>query len=1062
MTLKSPEKKSIKYGITTQITILITGLVLVTALSIGFWSSYLLYKQLIEKEEIQLNMDAEFAGIRFTSDIQTISGDVQFLSNLVSLDGFVRAHAGGGIDPVDGFSEEYWREMLISNFIEFVRIKKDCLQARLIGIENKGRELINVERNPESDIVVNMQKHQLQAKGGKSYYINTLKLSPGNVYLSDIDFISENGKTGKPHTPVIRASMPVYTGENKLFGIIVIDLNINKIFAELSGILKTGHEVYVLSDVYNYKLQPDPSSITGFKFQPATRLRSNFPKLPGLIATARENDGILNEIGKNNLYVAGFMKINYDPGQPKRYISIIITALHDDVIALANKNIKVSILVILLLLPIIIISGIYISRTMTHPLRQIVRSVLAFAEGKPDLPLPFSAIGEAGILAHTFDDMKIQVLQRNAALEESELRYRTVVDKLMDGLVTINDKAEIISFNHAAEKIFGYRKDEVAGHNVNILMPDPYKSEHDGYINNYFKTGEARIIGKLREVTGKRNDGTTFPMELEVNEIKLDGERMFVASLRDITLRKQVEVELIKAKEQAEEASRAKARFLASMSHELRTPLNAIIGYSEMLREDAEAQGLEAIIPDLQKIHQAGRHLLSLISDILDLSRIEAGKVKLSVDTVEIAVLIDEIRATILPLVLEKGNTLAVQLAGDVTTMRNDPTRLRQCLLNLLSNAAKFTEKGRITLQVNHQSTDGAEWLLFQVNDTGIGLSAEHIDMVFGAFNQAELTTVAKYGGTGLGLAIVRELAQLMGGDIEVVSELGKGSTFTLRLPVKINEEDAVTKIDEPLPSGNGQEMPVSNEELPLVLVIDDEENAREILSRHLAKGGYRVVTAASGEEGFALARELKPMAITLDVLMPGMDGWHVLEALKTDPDLAGIPIIMCTILDNHEYGFALGATDYLTKPINRNRLLRVLQNFYTAPKSKVLLVDDDADSRALMELTLIKEGWSVMNAEGGHAALERMAEQKPNVILLDLMMPEMDGFEFIAEVQQHEEWRDIPVVVVTAKVLNAEDHRRLNGYVISIIEKRQYQMDELLQAITHQLRHIVKFKPVN
>jgi CheY-like chemotaxis protein len=377
-----------------------------------------------------------------------------------------------------------------------------------------------------------------------------------------------------------------------------------------------------------------------------------------------------------------------------------------------------------------------------------------------------------------------------------------------------------------------------------------------------------------------------------------------------------------------------------------------------------------------------------------------------------------------------------------------------------MSNAAKFTENGQITLRVSRMPEGGQEWVVFQVSDTGIGLSAEQISQVFGAFTQADEKIAVQYGGTGLGLAIIRELAQLMGGTISVTSELGKGSTFSLRLPAKIKRVVDEAGIDEPLREARAQESAPTDEELPLVLVIDDEENAREILSRHLIKGGYRVITATSGAEGLALARELQPVAITLDVLMPEMDGWHVLEDLMADPVLAGIPVIMCTIVDNQELGFALGATEYLTKPIDRNRLVQVLQNYCVGPHCRILLVEDDPVSREMMGRTLLKAGWSVIEAENGRVALACLAEQRPDVILLDLMMPEMDGFEFIAKVQQHEEWCAIPVVVVTAKHLDAEDHRRLNGYVTSIIEKREYRMDELMEAIRYQLGRVIKSRP--
>ena len=636
--------------------------------------------------------------------------------------------------------------------------------------------------------------------------------------------------------------------------------------------------------------------------------------------------------------------------------------------------------------------------------------------------------------------------------KRKDRRLGTIIETVVDGLITIDEQGLIRDFNPAAERIFGYQAVEVLGRNVKMLMPEPYHSEHDGYLWRYLDTGQARVIGKRRELTGMRKDATVFPMDLAVSEMRLGAGRLFVGTVRDITDRKRSEQDLRKARDAAEEASRSKARFLANMSHELRTPLNAIIGYSEMLKEDAEQQGGTAMLPDLQRIHTAGRHLMELISDILDLSKIEAGKLSLSPQTFPVAELLETIRTTVLPMVAQKGNALTVRTGGDCDTLHADPTRLRQCLLNLLSNAAKFTEKGEITLEIDRRTVPKGEQMVFRVSDTGIGMSAEVLEHAFDAFVQADEIIPGKYTGTGLGLAITRELAQLMGGDLSAESEPGRGSTFTLWLPLRRRKPYPV-----PAPTDSDRKQTAAEEALPLVLVIDDEAEARELLTRSLSGKGYRVVAAGGGEEGLVLARRLRPSAITLDVLMPGLDGWDVLAALKADPELVTIPVIICSILDEANHGFALGAGDYLIKPIDRGRLLELLSKYCRKDDCKVLVVEDDPISREMLARTLRKAGChQVWEAGNGRQALAQLAEETPDVILLDLMMPEMDGFEFIEALQQDETRREIPVVLLTAKDLSAADHRRLNGYVTSIIEKGRYGSEELLGTIVRQLRLFV------
>jgi signal transduction histidine kinase/DNA-binding response OmpR family regulator len=488
---------------------------------------------------------------------------------------------------------------------------------------------------------------------------------------------------------------------------------------------------------------------------------------------------------------------------------------------------------------------------------------------------------------------------------------------------------------------------------------------------------------------------------------------------------------------QLELADRHKSEFLANMSHELRTPLNAIIGYSEMLQEDAVDLGAEQFTDDLKRINAAGKHLLELINAVLDLSKIEAGKMELYLETFEVAGLVRDIAAVVQPLAAKNANRLEVRCADAVGMMRADLTKVRQALFNLLSNACKFTDRGTVTLAVSREAGDGPDSLVFQVSDTGIGMTAEQLGRLFEAFSQADAATTRKYGGTGLGLALSRRLCRMMDGDVTAESEVGRGSTFTIRLPAEVAEvvEEPVAPAAAPAASGVGT-----------VLVIDDEAAVRDLMQRFLTREGFRVVTASGGEEGMRLARELRPDAITLDVMMPGMDGWAVLSALKADPDVADIPVIMLTIVDDKNMGYALGASDYLTKPIDRERLVTILQEHRR--DLPVLVVDDDVEVRQLFRRILEPEGYTVVEAENGREALERLRDVSPSVILLDLMMPVMDGFEFVAEVRRHEPWRAIPIVVVTAKDLSHHDRERLNGHVQRVLQKGAYGREQLLAEV--------------
>ena len=522
--------------------------------------------------------------------------------------------------------------------------------------------------------------------------------------------------------------------------------------------------------------------------------------------------------------------------------------------------------------------------------------------------------------------------------------------------------------------------------------------------------------------------------------------------------RRRTAEQLREAKDAAEVANHAKSAFLANMSHELRTPLNAIIGYSEMLQEEADDLGQTELVPDLRKIVSAGKHLLALINDVLDLSKIEAGKMELYLEEFGVETMIRDVTAIVEPLVAKNANALEVELAANLGTMRADLTKVRQALFNVLSNASKFTDHGTITLEVARERRIEGDWITFMVSDTGIGMTPEHVQRLFQAFTQAEVSTARTYGGTGLGLAISRRFCQLMGGDILVQSQPGVGSTFAIHLPAGV-AADRAPPAEAPAPAplvGAAQAQPAGGS----VLVIDDDPATHDLINRFLTREGFRVLTASSGEEGLRMAREARPDAITLDVLMPSVDGWAVLAALKADPDLADIPVVMLTMVDDKTMGYALGASDYLTKPIDRERLLRTLEaHRHGAPSRAVLLVEDDAATRGLLRRMLEREGWAVSEAENGRVGLERIADEQPAVILLDLIMPEMDGFALVLELRKREAWRSIPIIVITALDVSVQDRLRLNGFVEGILSKGALTQEQLLGEVRDLVADSVRLR---
>jgi signal transduction histidine kinase/DNA-binding response OmpR family regulator len=728
----------------------------------------------------------------------------------------------------------------------------------------------------------------------------------------------------------------------------------------------------------------------------------------------------------------------------------------------------------LLLLSVVTIALVANRRTIGIPLERLLESINRSRLREERTPVDWTSRDEIGEVVSAFnemqarqqayetelhkarDDLERRVEERTKALalatdqaKQAEAQLIEAIESISEGFSLYDPDDNLVVCNSR------YRENLYPGI-ADTMMPG---TQFEAILRHAAERGliagaqgrvddwVAQRMAQHRETGGPHLQQQSDDRWIQISERKTE-DGGIVAVYTDVTALKHAEEQLLLAKEQAEEASRAKSRFLANMSHELRTPLNAVIGITEMLKDDAEEFGHDDFIEPLQRISRAGKHLLQLINEILDLSKIEAGKLELHLEDFDVPTLVRDLAMTAQPLADNNGNQLIARCRDDLGGMHADLMRTRQIVLNLLSNACKFTENGEVSLDVDLEGTGAGEQLVLKVSDTGIGMTPEQINKLFEEFSQADSTTTRRYGGTGLGLAISRRLARMMGGDIEVASAPGKGSSFTVRLPRVVALESGPDDT-KPAAAEDRPGTPVSKGTSSRVLVVDDDRTARELMRRLFAKEGFDVITAADGAEGLELARKFAPSVITLDVLMPGLDGWDVLKELKADPALAEIPVIMLTIVDESGRGYSLGASDYLTKPVDRTRMKQLLEKYRSADEAnRVLLVEDEEKTRRQLRDILSSDHWLVSEAENGRVAIEMLDEVRPDLILLDLMMPEMDGFEFMDSLRKRPDFVGVPVVVVTAADLTEEDHRRLNGAVERVLQKSDLNRDQLLTEV--------------
>ena len=643
-------------------------------------------------------------------------------------------------------------------------------------------------------------------------------------------------------------------------------------------------------------------------------------------------------------------------------------------------------------------------------------------------------------LAQTNSRLQAEVQEREQAqmdLHRISRQNQSILETAGEGIFGLDGEGRVRFINPAAATMLGFAQEELLGRRHHGII---HYAKPDGTPNppQQCPICQALENGQAYHVDDQvfwRQNGSPFPVEYIVRplheEAKITG---CVVTFRDITERKKAETALQQAKDTAEQASYAKSRFLANMSHELRTPLNAIIGYSEMLQEELEEDELADYTPDLKKIRAAGTHLLGLINDVLDISKIEAGKMDIYLEASDLNGLLHDVLVTAHPLLEKKNNVLNRQIPDELGVIYTDVTKLRQMLFNLISNASKFTKEGTITVSVTRIRNEQGDWIQFSVADTGIGMTAEQQDKVFEAFTQADTSTTRKYGGTGLGLAISKKFAEMLGGSLTLTSDFGHGSCFTILLPG--NSEADYARHPPSAAVEPESDKKQRNHKGNVALVISAETETRDALYRFLATHGYIVGLAADGEEGLSLTHKLRPDVIILDDTSNGTPLREVLSKLHDSLVFEDIPVL-CLGLQTPAGKRNDKAVEYLAKPLDYEHLQTVLKKYEVDLEAPLLMLVEDAyDVRKITTALFKKEGWRVFSCENGRIALEHLIDRDPALIVLDLNMPDMDGFEFLTHVRKSETWFTIPVIVTTGITLSEEERLRLKGQVAAIIPK--------------------------
>lgn len=1024
---------------------LVLSSVLLVLISVGVVSALFYSKStelLVDNALKNIASGVQEAGYMLRQIIDTQDEDVLFLSSTPPIQAMLRAKDGGH-DSHDHASYEQWDARLISIFKSQLQRKSSYLAIRFI--DKYGQELVHVGRQGQD--IISLSREKLQNKAGRTYVIEALKLPHGSVYVSEINLNREYGAVIEPHQEVLRSATPVYdekTGE--LAGVVAIT---SEIGAQLDVIQKrvlhkSSNEIFITNDRGGYLMHPDRSKIYGFDLGKHYRIQEDIPQLSNLFLPGNlEAHRIFMPKDTDGEKVMNFTKIPFDSIQPERFIAVIISQDYGSIVAEQSSVLNEVLMWALLLALAGVGLGVLFSFRLTRPITQITQVMDDYThQRQATVSMPVNQNDEIGLLARSYKKMIDQVQEaqhslkdmnnnleemvvaRTQELELSEKHQRNIVENMVDGLITIDERGIVSSFNAAAEKIFGYQSEEVIGNNIKMLMPEPYHSEHDGYLENYHQTGAKKIIGYGRDVEGQRKDKSCFPMDLAVSEIVINNQKLYTGLVRDITERKQME--------------KMKNEFISTVSHELRTPLTSIRGSLGLLSGGAVGELPKQATEMLKIASNNTERLLLLINDILDIQKIESGQIAFKFQRLDLMPFLQQSLADNAFYAEQYGVKFVIAQELSDARVYADKDRLMQVMANLLSNAAKFSPENE-TVEVSIARHHNA-LVRISVTDHGSGIPEEFQPKLFDRFTQSDSSDTRQKGGTGLGLSITKTIVEKHGGDIGFVSREGIGSTFFIELPELLGE------IQE---SKGAMLKPLSPEDqLACILIVEDDPDIAALISRMLAESGYNSDIAYDANEARQRLRENAGQykAITLDLMLPSEDGISFLESLRREAATQNIPVVVVSVKADETKrdlnGAAIGVIDWLQKPIDQNRLIESVKQA-TAPGQlpRVLHVEDDVDVHKVVS-TMLREYCELTWTTTLAASKEAVASDNFDLVLLDIGLPDGSGLDLLETIEQQ---ATPPSVVIFSASNVTEEHANKVSAVLVKSKTDKFRLTEVI-----------------
>ena len=1031
-----------KISIVHKLSITSVALVLLS-IAIVSWVFYSKTSALLVEEALDdISINISNAGIRVREHIAGQNEDVLFLANMPPIQGMLRAQNKARYDQSDNSTYQQWVKRQQSIFVSMLKSKPEYLKLRFI--DKNGQEKIVVGR--EDGNIVAYSGKQLQNKAHRTYFIETLKLPKDSVYLSEFNLNREHGKVSEPHAEVLRSSAPVYnemTGQ--VAGLLLITAEIGNELRKIQNEFQfENNKIYITNDWGGYLLHPDSSKSYGFDLGKRYRIQEDIPQLAKLFLP--ENKDVNVTLQPKNIggeHVINFTKIHFDADRPERFIAIGMTELYSSIISKQTGVLSNVVLIALLLAVIATLLAIWFSFRLTRPIQQITRAVDAYThEMITNEIMPIDRKDEIGVLARSFDSMigqieeaqanlknankslESRVAERTLDLDVSEKRQRSIVENMVDGLITIDEKGFIQSFNSAAVNLFGYSASEVIGHNIKMLMPEPYHSEHDGYLDNYHQTGNKKVIGlgASTEVEGLRKDGSIFPLELSIAEMVIAGETIFTGVVRDITERKEMD--------------RMKNEFISTVSHELRTPLTSIRGSLGLLSSGTVGDLPESANEMLKIASNNTERLLLLINDILDIQKIESGKMSFKFESVDLNSFIKQAITDHAEYGNQHGVTFVLGKVLDGVHVYADKDRLMQVVGNLLSNAAKFSNHGdnvEISIATHH-----SDRLRISFTDYGAGIPDEFQPKLFERFTQSDSSDTRAKGGTGLGLSISKVIIEKHGGLIGFVSKEGIGSTFYIELPELVGEVGSAESVIHSLPQDTSA----------CVLIVEDDPDVAALIRRMLAEAGFNSDIAYNAKQARKLLAEKKCYyrLMTLDIALPDEDGISLLTSLRKDPDTKDLPVVVLSVKANETKrelnGGALDVIDWLNKPIDNKRLVDVVKNAVSANKPpRVLHVEDEEDLYIVVS-EMLKDHCELLWTTTVAESRELIKQGNLDLVLLDIGLPDGSGLDLIEDIEKLEPQ---PQVVIFSALDVADEYA---DRVSAVLVKSKTNNTKLLNVL--------------